>query len=429
MSDSNGHLDLTKKIINSLPNSLDKQLKDQAEKFIKFYYQRISVEDLEKQSLQDLSGSAMAILQLAKKRKKDENKVHVYNPEFDKHGWQSTHTVVEVVTDNRPFLVDSVSMALNRLDTTIHLTIHPVVSTKRSPQGVLTDIEISDTKKLGFGSESMMHFEIDRQTEGKALKEIETELISVLNEVADAVDDWEAMCKQMNQLIVDLKKQKSPFDTKTNKEVVDFCRWIADDHFTFLGYCEDSISANQLKIKKGTGLGLLRRGHNDLLPNGAAKHLADELIIVTKANNRSRIHRPAYVDFIGINKYDSKGKLLGQYCILGLFTSAAYNKNTHEIPLLKDKVSRVLVKSKLPVGGHDYKSLENIFETYPRDSLFAIADEDLFHISMGILALQERQRISFFFHVTINLIDFTRAWFMFPRNVTTENCVKKFKIS
>jgi len=396
MSDSNGHLDLINKIINSLPNSLDKQIKEQAEKFIKHFYQRISVDDLEKQSLQDLAGSAMAILQLAKKRKQNENKVHVYNPEFDKHGWQSTHTVVEIITNNRPFLVDSVSMSLNRLDTTIHLTVHPVLSIKRSPQGVLNDIEASDTTKANFNSESIMHFEIDRQTEGKALKEIENELNSVLNEVADTVDDWEAMRKQIDILTTNLKNQKNQFDAKTNKEVIEFCRWIADDHFTFLGYCEDVVRGKELKIKKGSGLGLLRNGHNNLLPNGAVKHLDDEMIIVTKANNRSRIHRPAYMDFIGINKYDSKGKLLGQHCILGLFTSAAYNKNTHEIPLLRNKVSRVLSKSKLPTGGHDYKSLENIFETYPRDSLFAIADDDLFNISMGILALQERQRIRFF---------------------------------
>ena len=396
MSETNGHQDLIKKIINSLPNSMDKQLKTQIEKFTKYYYQRISVNDLEKQGLQDLTGSAMAILQLAKKRKKDESKVHVYNPEFDKHGWQSTHTVVEIVTDNRPFLVDSISMALNRLDTTIHLTIHPVVSTKRSAQGVLTDIESSDTSKSGFSSESIMHFEIDRQTEGKKLKEIETELVSVLSEITDSVDDWEDMRKQVKQLTAVLKKQKSPFDAKTDKEVIEFCRWIENNHFTFLGYCEDSIRGNELKMKKGSGLGLLRNGHKDLLPTGAVKHLADEMIIVTKANSRSRIHRPAYMDFIGINKYDEKGKLLGQYCILGLFTSAAYNKNTHEIPLLRLKVERVLAKSKLPVDGHDYKSLENIFETYPRDSLFAIADDDLFNISMGILALQERQRIRFF---------------------------------
>ena len=396
MSDNSGHQDLIKKIIDSLPNSLDKQNRTQAENFIRIYYERIAVEDLENQDFQDLAGSAMALLQLARKRKKNEDKVHVYNPEYDKHGWQSTHTVVEIATDNRPFLVDSVSMALNRLDTTIHLTIHPVVSIKRSPQGVLSGIDKADTKKSGFGSESMMHFEIDRQTEGKALDDIEQEIKSVLEEVADSVDDWETMRDLISGLSVELKKQKNPFDAKTNKEVIEFCNWIADNHFTFLGYCEDNIRANQLKFKKGTGLGLLRKGHQDLLPTGAVKHLSDEQIIVTKANNRSRIHRPAYMDFIGINRYDAKGKLIGQYCILGLFTSAAYNKNTHEIPLLKEKVARVLAKSKLPVDGHDYKSLENIFETYPRDSLFAIADEDLFNISMGILSLQERQRIRFF---------------------------------
>ena len=396
MSDLTRQQDSIKKIIASLPASLDKAVKAQAIKFINIYYQRIAVDDLEKHSFQDLAGAALAIMQLAKKRTKDQDKVHVYNPVYDKHGWQSTHTVVEIITRNRPFLVDSISMALNRLGSTIHLTIHPVVSIKRNTQGILTDIEASDSKKQGFDAESIMHFEIDRLTEGSSFKDIESDINSVLNEVADAVDDWEMMVNQIQKLKVELKKQKNPFDAKTNKEVIEICRWIEDNHFTFLGYCEDVISGTQLKFKKGSGLGLLRNGHQDILPTGAVKHLADELVIVTKANNRSHIHRPAYMDFIGINRYNAKGKLLGQYCILGLFTSAAYNKNVHEIPLLRDKVSRVLAKSKLPVDGHDYKSLENIFETYPRDSLFAIADDDLFNISMGILALQERQRIRFF---------------------------------
>ena len=396
MSDLIRQQDSIKKIIANLPASLDKPIRDQAVKFINIYYQRIAADDLEKHSFLDLAGSALAIMQLAKKRTRDQNKVRVYNPVFDKHGWQSTHTVVEIITRNRPFLVDSVSMALNRLGTTIHLTIHPVLSVKRNAQGVLADIESSDSKKADFHSESIMHFEIDRLTEGDSFDEIEKDINAVLNEVADAVDDWESMIKQVEQLTVDLKKQKNPFDVKTNKEVIEICSWIKDNHFTFLGYCEDVISGNELKFKKGSGLGLLRNGHQDILPTGAVKHLNDDLVIVTKANTRSHIHRPAYMDFIGINRYDAKGKLLGQYCILGLFTSAAYNKNVHEIPLLRDKVSRVLAKSNLPEGGHDYKSLENIFETYPRDSLFAIADDDLFNISMGILALQERQRIRFF---------------------------------
>ena len=396
MSDLTRQQDLIKKITANLPASLDKPVKTQAIKFINIYFQRIAVDDLEKYSFQDLAGSALAIMQLAKKRTKDQNKVRVYNPVYDKHGWQSTHTVVEIITQNRPFLVDSISMALNRLGSTIHLTIHPVVSTKRNAQAVLADIESSDSKKTGFKSESIMHFEIDRLTEGSSFKQMEADINTVLGEVADAVDDWESMIKQAQQLTTDLKKQKNPFDAKTNKEVVEFCRWIKNDHFTYLGYCEDAISGKELKFKKGTGLGLLRNGHKDILPTGAVKHLADEMVIVTKANNRSHIHRPAYMDFIGINRYNEKGKLLGQYCILGLFTSAAYNKNIREIPLLRDKVLRVLTKSKLPVDGHDYKSLENIFETYPRDSLFAITDDDLYNISMGILALQERQRIRFF---------------------------------
>lgn len=396
MSDLTRQKELIKKIIENMPASLDEALKAQAERFINIYFQRIALEDLEKHSIEDLAGSALAVMQLAKKRTEGQNKVRVYNPVYDKHGWQSTHTVVEIITQNRPFLVDSISMALNRLGTTIHLTIHPVISAKRDSQGVLTDLESSDTKEAGFKTESIMHFEIDRQTEGSAFKEIETDIKIVLNEVAVAVDDWEKMVKQVKQITADLKKQKNPFDANINREMIEFCRYIIDDHFTFLGYCEDVIKGDQLEFKKGSGLGLLRNGHHDILPTGAVKHLDDEMIIVTKANNRSRIHRPAYMDFIGINRYDENGDLLGQYCILGLFTSSAYNKNVHEIPLLRDKVARVLAKSNLPVGGHDYKSLDNIFETYPRDSLFAITDDDLFNISMGILALQERQRIRFF---------------------------------
>ncbi|MDH3693705.1 MAG: NAD-glutamate dehydrogenase, partial [Gammaproteobacteria bacterium] len=393
--------DLISRVINDAAAKLKDTDRSQLETFIKRFYDRVAPEDLVIHSVIDLSGAALAFWHIARQRKPNESKVHVYNPHFEKHGWQSSHTVVEVIADDMPFLVDSVSMALNRYGLTIHLTIHPVFHVKRNDKGQMS--ALSEAKSDQTVAESYMHFQVDRQTEPKVLKKIQASIEDVLNDVRLACADWLVMREQILTTITELEKQATGFEQDDINEAIAFCQWIEADHFTFLGYCEfdykKSGNNKTLEVTPDSQIGILRElgDVSSILPIGRDEYSDfDDLLIVTKANRRATVHRPAYMDFIGIKRFDKSGKVNGERCIVGLFTSAAYNRNTSEIPLLRNKVKRVMNHTGLSTTGHAAKALQNIIEVFPRDSVFQISDEELFEMTNGILELQERHRIRLF---------------------------------
>ncbi len=395
----------TKEILSRVIADAAAKLKDidktQLETFITRFYKRVAPEDLTAQSVIDLSGAALALWHIARQRKTGESKVHVYNPHFEKHGWQSTHTVVEVVTDDMPFLVDSVSMALNRYGLTIHLTIHPVFHVKRNNNGQMSGL--TEANEANAIAESYMHFQVDRQTEPKVLEKIQATIEDVLDDVRLACADWKVMREKVLATVTELEKQATGFDQDNIDEAIAFCKWIEADHFTFLGYCEfdykKSGDNKTLDVTPDSQIGILRElgDVSSILPIGRHEYGDfDDLLIVTKANRRATVHRPAYMDFIGVKRFDKSGKVNGERCVVGLFTSAAYNRNTREIPLLRNKVIRVMEHTGLPTSGHAAKALQNIIEVFPRDSLFQVSDEELFELTSGILELQERHRIRLF---------------------------------
>ncbi len=393
--------ELINRVVTDAATKLKDNEKPLLEKFIRRFYDRVAPDDLLIHSVIDLSGAALAFWHIARQRKPGESKVHVYNPHFEKHGWQSTHTVVEVVTDDLPFLVDSVSMALNRYGLTIHLTIHPVFHVQRGNDGKISDI--ADAKSTDTVAESYMHFQVDRQSEPKVLAKIQQSIAEVLNDVRLACADWKVMRENVLSTVTELEKQATGFEQDDINEAIAFCQWIEADHFTFLGYCEfdykKTDGANTLELTPDSQIGILRElgDVSSILPIGREEYSDfDDLLIVTKANRRATVHRPAYMDFIGIKRFNKSGKVDGERCIVGLFTSAAYNRNTHEIPLLRNKVRRVLEHTGLPSSGHAAKALQNIIEIFPRDSVFQLSDEELFEMTNGILELQERHRIRLF---------------------------------
>ncbi len=258
-------------------------------------------------------------------------------------------------------------------------------------------------------TESFMHFEVDKQTEPERLKHVREEIERVLIDVSKATTDWSAMRQKMLEIIDGLEKNPpTGIDEGEAREAIAFCRWIEDHHFSFLGYCEydlgKSDGGGQARLTPGSELGVLRdpaTGTNisssDVLPVGPAEYSRPaELLVVTKGNRRSTIHRPAYMDLIGVKRFDDKGKTDGERFIIGLFTSAAYSRNPREIPLLRDKVHKVMEASELPPTGHEGKALQNVLENFPRDALFQISADELLDEAMGILQLQERQRIRLF---------------------------------
>jgi glutamate dehydrogenase len=377
----------------------------QVEEFVRQYYRWVPPEDLIGRSELDVYGAAVAHWNFMARRAPGEAKVRVYNPHFDQHGWQSTHTVVEIVSDDMPFVVDSVSMELNRHAYGIHLIAHPVIRVRRDDDGELAEILPPD----GDGqAESVMHVEIDRQSEATELEALRGHLLRVLDEVRAAVEDWPKMRERVRELIDELDAAAPPVDPSEVEEAKALLAWLDDRHFTFLGFreyelvCEDG--EDRLRAVGGSGLGILRRAGGKTVSRGFEKlpprvrELArrPRLLNVTKANSRATVHRPSYLDYVGVKRFGPDGEVLGERRFLGLYATAAYHASPREIPLVRRKVDAVMARAEFPPGGHGEKALLEILETYPRDELFQIPEDELFEIAMGILGLGERQRVRLF---------------------------------
>ncbi len=402
--------DLLERVVDRLHDKFTDDAAERAEAFIRHYYRAVAPVDLLERDPLDVYGAALSHLRLGEHRHAGQALVRVYNPQIEQHGWQSTHTVVEVVTDDMPFLVDSMSMALNRLGLLIHITIHPVMPVKRDAEGVVE--AVLDAAAADGGDprrESYMHFEVDRQSDPERIEAVRADLESVLADVRVTVEDWRPIIGKVEVAIEELQRGARVLEAADLAEAEAFVRWIADNHFTFLGYaCYDLIrdkAGDQLKRVEASALGLLKRQRTGSRTSRSFASLPPELrhqaraalpLVITKASTRSTVHRPVYLDYVGVRRFDAKGKVLGEHRFLGLFTSAAYNRNPRSIPLLRHKVSRMVARADLAPTGHSGKALVNILDTYPRDELFQTSDDDLFETVQEILHLHERQSLRLF---------------------------------
>ncbi|MDQ6799990.1 MAG: NAD-glutamate dehydrogenase [Acidobacteriota bacterium] len=337
-------------------------------------------------------------------RKPGKPNVHLFNPTAEKNGWSLEHTIIEVVNDDMPFIVDSVTAEINRRERNIHLLLHPVIRVRRDAQG--RRVEVTDAPDAL--TESYMHLEIDQVTDREEMDHICTSIEKVLADVRVAVADWRTMRQRLAENIKELEGKKLPMPREEVEEAKAFLNWLDDGNYIFLGFrrygFETRGGRDYLPAKPETGLGILRamraesteRGDQPLSPEFSAYARRKDLLIITKANNRSTIHRNVPMDRVGIKRYDDKGELIYEDRFLGLFTSAAYSRSAREIPMLRLKFKRVLDKAGLDPSSHNGKALVEIVETFPRDELFQITDADLFDIARGILLLQERHRVALF---------------------------------
>ena len=399
--------DLLTGAIARLYDKLDQQKAGIGEAFLRHYYRSVAPVDLVDRDTLDLYGAALAHMRFGDGRAVHETKVRVYNPQIEQHGWQSTHTTIEIVTDDMPFLVDSVTMAINRLGLMIHLTIHPVLPVVRDKDGALNGIG-SPSGKDEARAESFMHIEVDRQSDPARLKQIQNELEHALIDVRAAVEDWKPILSRIDEALEDVGRAAKVVPEEEIAEVRAFLEWIADNHFTFIGYrCYELVTAkgkDQLHRVPGSALGILKHREDGKVSESFAV-LPDDVkrqarlpvpLMITKANSRSTVHRPVYLDYLGIKRFDKKGNVVGEHRFLGLFTSAAYNLNPRDIPLLRHKVQRLIERADLVPSSHAGKAFINILETYPRDELFQTGEDQLFETVMETLHLQERQRIRLF---------------------------------
>ncbi len=380
--------------------------RDALERFVIRYFGQVDPEDLADRAPADLYGAALSHWNSARKRDPGHARVRIFNPSIEEHGWQSTHTIIEMVNDDMPFLVDSVTMEVNRHGLTLHLIIHPIVAVVRGADGALADVAVKDDGDVT--RESFIHVEVDRITEPGRLQVLAEDVARVLTDVRLAVADWKKMRAQLLHVVDEIEANKPPLPPDELHEDKAFLTWLANDHFTFLGYrCHDLVEAggqDALRVVSGSGLGILREdpGKNiaasfaALPPEIRAYARMPDLLIVTKANSRSTVHRPGYLDYVGIKRFDAAGKVCGEHRFLGLYTAMAYSAKTADIPLLRRKTANVVARAGLAEGSHAGKALINILNNYPRDELFQIGEDELLRTAMGILHLGERQRFRLF---------------------------------
>ena len=376
------------------------------ERFVARYFGQVDPEDLDERVAADLYGAALSHWNFARKRETGQARVRVFNPSIEEHGWQSTHTIIEIVNDDMPFLVDSVTMEVNRHGLTLHLIIHPVVAVLRGGDGTLKDVAAEDAAEAR--RESFIHVEVDRVIEPERLEALAADVARVLTDVRLAVADWKKMQGQLMDVIAEIETQAPPVPPEDLAEGKAFLAWLADDHFTFLGYrCHDLVEADgqdALRIVTGSSLGIMREtpGKNlaasfaALPPEVRAYARVPDLLIVTKANARSTVHRPGFLDYVGVKRFDAAGNVRGEHRFLGLYTSTAYSAKPADIPLLRRKTANVVMRAGLTRGSHAGKALINILDNYPRDELFQTSEDDLLRAAVGILHLGERQRFRLF---------------------------------
>ncbi|MFR9673906.1 NAD-glutamate dehydrogenase [Streptomyces sp. TR06-5] len=408
-----------------------KGLRDEAlAAYLQRYYLHTAPEDLTDRDPIDILGAALAHHGLAQDRPQGTANVRVYTPAVDENGWACTHTVVEVVTDDMPFLVDSVTNELSREGRGIHVVVHPQMIVRRDVAGTLLEVldagrdphspaaATHDPEDLPQDAvtESWIHVEIDRETDREDLQQIRERLRGVLSDVREAVEDWRKMRETALALADGLVDEPAASDLREGEveEARELLRWLADDHFTFLGYREYELEGDHegdgellLAARPGTGLGILRSdpqqvddegrplspSFNRLPADARAKAREHNLLILTKANSRATVHRRSYLDYVGVKKFDADGNVVGERRFLGLFSSAAYTESVRRVPVIKRKVFEVLSSAGFTPDSHDGRDLLQILETYPRDELFQTPVDELRSIVTSVLYLQERRRL------------------------------------
>jgi len=377
--------------------------KSLCEDFLSLYYTDVSIEDLKDYAPEDLANAALSHANLAAKRQPGEMQVRVYNPQPKTDHWRSLHTIIETVTADMPFLVDSITMVAQQHDLSVHQTTHPVIAVKRREE--TGEVEaFASQGSFADSDESFVHLEVDHISGSDKLERIRQDIERSLMDTIAAVNDWTAMRNRAEGLAYELDPATSPLDPGEIEEGRHFLHWLVDNRFTFLGYREYKLEKHAgndtLCSIPGSGLGILRDKDPEkpltLTGELRARARARELVIITKTNAISTVHRPAPLDYIGFKRFDEKGEVCGEYRFLGLFTSQVYSHSPSEIPIVRRKMQHVLSRSHLQPNSHAGKGLVHALETLPRDELFQASEDELYDLTLGILHIQERSQVRMF---------------------------------
>src|SRR5580700_6403197 len=379
-----------------------------AARYLHTYYRHVSADDLAAAGPDRLVAVAAAHAELAAERPQGRALVKVRSG--GDAALDPGSDVIDIVTDDMPFLVDSISMELANHGLSARLVVHPQFRVRRDVAGELREVigqvngALTSHDEL---AESWTHIEIPRLAEGEA-EAITGDLHRVLGDVRVAVEDYSRMRARALALADDvLAPSGDDGGAGAPVEIAQLLRWLADGHFTFLGYREYDLDTDadgllMLRAVPGTGLGILRHDRTGpgsfatLPPEVRARALDPRRLIVTKANSRSTVHRPSYLDYVAVKRVSDAGDVVGEYRFLGLYTHSAVSESIRGIPVLRRKLSEVLELSGIAAESHDGKEAAEILDSYPREELFMTSAHDLAAIYAGVHRLRERRETRLF---------------------------------
>ncbi|MGH3450502.1 MAG: NAD-glutamate dehydrogenase domain-containing protein, partial [Haloechinothrix sp.] len=379
---------------------------------IHLYFRHVPAEDILDDEAADLVGAVRAHQRLAEQRTPGRPAVRILNPTHAEDGWSSEATVVQIVTDDMPFLVDSVSAGLTRSGADVLRIVHPIVVVSRDVTGALREVHpTSDASAPPEGStvESWIYVELDRITDPDRARELEKSLHSVFSDVREVVVDSDRMESTALGLAGELESSPPELPAEEISDGVALLRWLVDGHFTFLGYRnyevitdpEEGSDEPALRAVLASGLGVLRQ---DSLaarsltagPDMAETALARTLLVLTPASAPSTVHRPAHPYYIGVKTFDAEGNVSGEHRFLGMFNTSALHEDVLGIPVVERMVRAVIHRAGFPLESHSGQRMLEVMQSWPRAELFSTDADSLYATATGAIALADRRRLRLF---------------------------------
>jgi glutamate dehydrogenase len=379
---------------------------------VRLYYRYLPPEEVIDDEPGDLLGAVRSNHLLARHRIAGRPAVRVINPTSGQDGWECPNTVVQVVTDDMPYLVDSVVSELTRGGIGVQRVVHPIVVVRRSINGDLQEVlPTADPERPpsdGGLVESWMSIEVDLIIDPVRARELESRLVAVLHDVREVFEDTDRMTATAKTLADRLESDPPPLSSQEIAEGAKLLRWLANHHFTFLGYRQyelvedpESAGAPALRAILATGLGVLRQ---DSLaarsltagPDAAAHALAPQLLVLTEASAPSTVHRSAFPYYVGVKTFDEQGNVTGEHRFLGVLTSGALHEDVLDIPVIERRVREVIHLAGFPIGSFSGQKMLEVIQNYPRPELFSTDTQALYETTTGVLALADRRRVRLF---------------------------------
>jgi len=386
-------------------------LRSDLAELIALYYRLVPPDELAGADPAELAEAVRSHLALAAERVPGRALVRVLNPTLAEDGWSSPDTIVQIVTDDMPYLVDSVVAELARVKVSVRRLVHPIVVVRRDLTGVLREVLTGsnpDEAPTDALVESWMYVNLDRIADPGRARQVERRLLRVLIDVREVVEDTQRMADVAYALADELETAPPALPAEEVADGAALLRWLADGHLTFLGYRRYELvfrpaggddAEPRLRAVLASGLGVLRGDSvaaRALSTGPDVDPLARSLLVLTQAGAPATVHRPVYPHYIGVKTFDERGEVSGEHRFLGVLTTTALHEDVLGIPVIGRRVLQVIHRAGVPLGSYSGQRMLDVLQSYPRVELFSTDPDSLYQTVTGVLSLAQRRTLRLF---------------------------------